>query len=653
MLPPRPAWSQDDLPSPTTSVASEHQQQQRIPEPKPRKSVSASQDTMDQPKKPRHRHSAFQLAALNELYDKNEHPSLEERTSLAERLGMETKTVSSWFQNKRASCKKRHKGAATTTSPVNAGAGSSVPTSAASKKSNNSNSVELPPISALIASVSGRPGLGIGPPPPRQPEYDDYEEEEYIHRLPPAQQQLFYSGNPQHQHLDTPEHSQRPKARSRPTAAQTEELRKVYDLNPHPSKEEREELGNKVGMRYQSVTNWFQNQRSIAKKRKDEEEAHAAAAAAAAVAAHAASSKSRTFSPFPPAAGAAHPSLSLSVPPATGHPSLALPLPPQHSISAPPPRARRSSSAAPLSRSHDLTHGSSRSSSRPSSPRVSPYRMPSERLHGQNAAQERPRRPRRTRPEPYQLEALKKLFHRTATPSIEERGALALEVGMDVGKVTNWFRNLRQTARKRAAGPQHEGLLEDGELDEEQDELMDVDADNVSLATYQSRSATPMHSTGVSSSVSSPLVHALHPSQPPPPPYSLEDAREEVPAPKYEARYTPPSPVQRPSAESLRQLYTYARAMRERPSLSNEHSSSSDPDTYPDGDSHMGSEEDMQEAVTPSPESSPPPLPLAPPAVFGVGVQKGDVKRAEVKVETGVKVEDALLLLSFHHHVVH
>lgn len=403
-----------------------------------------------------------------------------------------------------------------------------------------------------------------------------------------------------------------------------------------------------LNRRYQSVTNWFQNQRSIAKKRKDEEEAHAAA-----LVAHAASSsKPRMFSPFPPAAGAAHPSLSLSVPPATGHPSLALPLPPQHPVSAPPPRARRSSSAAPLSRAHNLSHGSSRSFSRPASPRVLPYRMPSDRLHGPAGGHERSQRPRRTRPEPHQLEALKKLFRRTSTPSIEERGALALEVGMDVGKVTNWFRNLRQTARKRAAGLQREGELEDGELDpEEQDDLMDVDADDVSLATYQSRSATPMYSTGVPSSVSSPLVHALHPSQPPPP-YSLEDAREDVPAPKYEPRYSSPSPVERPSEESLRQLYTYARAMRQRPAHSNEHSSSSDPDTYPDGDSHMGSEEDVQEAVTPSPESSPPPL--AAPAVFGVGVHKtGNVKKAPVKVETGVKVEDALLLLSFHHHIVH
>ena len=49
---------------------------------------SSYHDTKDKPKKPRHRHSAHQLAALNDLYDKDEHPPLEERTSLAQRLGM-------------------------------------------------------------------------------------------------------------------------------------------------------------------------------------------------------------------------------------------------------------------------------------------------------------------------------------------------------------------------------------------------------------------------------------------------------------------------------------------------------------------------------------------------------------------------------------
>jgi len=39
-------------------------------------------------KKPRHRHAPHQLAALNELFDQNEHPPLEQRTALAERLGM-------------------------------------------------------------------------------------------------------------------------------------------------------------------------------------------------------------------------------------------------------------------------------------------------------------------------------------------------------------------------------------------------------------------------------------------------------------------------------------------------------------------------------------------------------------------------------------
>lgn len=49
---------------------------------------TATDNRKDKPKKPRHRHSAYQLAALNELYDKNEHPPLEERTALAERLSM-------------------------------------------------------------------------------------------------------------------------------------------------------------------------------------------------------------------------------------------------------------------------------------------------------------------------------------------------------------------------------------------------------------------------------------------------------------------------------------------------------------------------------------------------------------------------------------
>jgi len=39
-------------------------------------------------KKPRNRHSPYQLAALNELYEQNDHPPLQDRIALAERISM-------------------------------------------------------------------------------------------------------------------------------------------------------------------------------------------------------------------------------------------------------------------------------------------------------------------------------------------------------------------------------------------------------------------------------------------------------------------------------------------------------------------------------------------------------------------------------------
>jgi len=50
-------------------------------------------DSAKPSKKPRHRHSPTQLAALNELFEKSEHPTLEERGQLAEKLGMYVSTL--------------------------------------------------------------------------------------------------------------------------------------------------------------------------------------------------------------------------------------------------------------------------------------------------------------------------------------------------------------------------------------------------------------------------------------------------------------------------------------------------------------------------------------------------------------------------------
>ncbi|KAI0320381.1 hypothetical protein OF83DRAFT_1105504 [Amylostereum chailletii] len=173
--------------------------------------------------------------------------------------------------------------------------------------------------------------------------------------------------------------------RARPSSHQTEELRKAYARNSHPTKEDREELCSRIGMRYQSVTNWFQNQRSLAKRRQEEEDA-ALAAARRASASASTSTLSRSARRHPP------------YPPASDHPSLPL------SLSSILNRDERSPSLEPSTGS--------------ASSRASPYPiMPAHR-------------PRRTRPEPHQLAALKRLYRSTATPSIEERGALALQVGM-------------------------------------------------------------------------------------------------------------------------------------------------------------------------------------------------------------------------------
>lgn len=59
--------------------------------------LPSAKDRSDQAKKPRHRHSASQLAALNALYEKNEHPPLEDRTALAHRLGMYVPPPAYWL----------------------------------------------------------------------------------------------------------------------------------------------------------------------------------------------------------------------------------------------------------------------------------------------------------------------------------------------------------------------------------------------------------------------------------------------------------------------------------------------------------------------------------------------------------------------------
>ncbi|PBK76862.1 hypothetical protein ARMSODRAFT_969465 [Armillaria solidipes] len=446
--------------------------------------------TTDRPKKPRNRHSPHQLAALNELYERDEHPALEVRTSLAEQLGMETKTVNSWFQNKRASTKKR-------------------------TVAQRSLPYDSPHMNPQLTSNSSSASTT-----PRPSELGDYQDDDYLLLTEPP-------------HFNIESDSMPRRLRLRPTTDQADELKRAYSVNPHPTTEQRQSLAERTGMRYQSVTNWFQNQRSLAKKRKeDDPEAPMHTEYSA---------ESRSYSAFPPANR--HPSLAL--PPASNHPSLAL------------SRGRRSPSAQSSTQDDSPPR---RSSSRRS---ATPYSMSS--------------RLRRARPEPHQLEALKGLFDKNPTPTIEERSILAHEIGMDLGKVTNWFRNLRQTSRRRAK--------KSGSGDDDDD--------------YGFPYSSQLHSASVS-------------------------------------RYGSPS-------SSSDDAMDYD----EEPHPTVGHSDD------------IGSDEEIQEAVTPSPSPSPPPRTMPSPSrqPFAVPLDAlincVELERATMKFTSGIKAEDAFLLLSFQQQYVH
>lgn len=149
--------------------------------------------------------------------------------------------------------------------------------------------------------------------------------------------------------------------------------------------------------RYQSITNWFQNQRSLAKKKKEDEAESVPSATFKADYPH----ETRHYSAFPPPS---HHHSSLAFPPPSFHPSL----------SHGPAVLRRSPSISPSMEERSPRRSSSHRNTTP---------------YGISATFSRPRR---SRPEPYQLEALRQLYKQTSTPTIEERSALALQIGMYV-----------------------------------------------------------------------------------------------------------------------------------------------------------------------------------------------------------------------------
>ncbi|KAJ6601353.1 homeodomain transcription factor [Mycena vulgaris] len=367
----------------------------------------------DKPRAPRHRHSAVQLAALNSVYEQTAHPTLSQRTALAQSLGLEIKAVSSFYQNKRASSKKQARG------------GPYDPPS-------------MPPSHH---------------PRPYGPIEDDY-------YYPPADGALQHFRS-QALRLDQDPRNQYPPGdhtqflsdvmgSGRLSRPQIDELQRIYRMNSYPTTEDTQIIAERIGTRYQYISEWFRTQRSLDRRPRTDGYPPASISPLS----EEADFHSRAYLTLPPLIG---------LPPASSHPSLV-------GI-----ESERRLSSIPEDPPYNP-----RSSRRSSSPRnATPYGSTST-VVSLSARQ------RRGRPDSVQLDGLRRLLSKTPTPSIEERSALALEIGMDLGKVTNWFRNLRQSTRKREKRVgRHAGSDDESEYNEP------VYLSSTSRSASASRSETP------------------------------------------------------------------------------------------------------------------------------------------------------------------
>ncbi|KIY46303.1 homeobox-domain-containing protein [Fistulina hepatica ATCC 64428] len=365
-------------------------------------------------KKPRHRHSPAQIAALNELYEKNDHPELKARTELAEQIGMQVKTVNAWFQNKRASSKKRSMLRQTVNTP-----------DAASASSAHRLAREISPASTVNTAPL---------------DDDDYQQ----HPDPSSRPAPAAASSPS----SGPSSAPVKRTRNRLTAVQTETLKNVFAVDQNPNRQLREDLAERIGMSEEAVQTWFSNHKARAKKR-----------------------ESRQATPLtaPP----------INLPPPTQHPSL----PPQSGFAQPP---RHLDELLPLdfdnlSPSPHVIRSPGHRVKRSASPYPTPRRNDDRRARSANQPSLTDVRPRRSRPEPYQLSALKALFTQTQRPSPDQRMRLAREIGMEASRVNNWFRNARAQRKRARATTTSAGAMrrssDDSVSDEDIDMLMQDEED--------------------------------------------------------------------------------------------------------------------------------------------------------------------------------
>lgn len=90
----------------------------------------------------------------------------------------------------------------------------------------------------------------------RHSELDDFHDDDYssidIHQrsasVTPNDHSLFYTGGQDHSHFLTEGENMPRRMRMRPSVEQTEELKQLYNINPHPTTEQRQALSERIGM---------------------------------------------------------------------------------------------------------------------------------------------------------------------------------------------------------------------------------------------------------------------------------------------------------------------------------------------------------------------------------------------------------------------
>jgi hypothetical protein len=160
-------------------------------------------------------------------------------------------------------------------------------------------------------------------------------------------------------------------------------------------------------------------------------------------------------------------------------------------VPSPPPEAVQHAPTTTTGGTKSTTAGNRRTSNRARSARLASSPIVANRhlsSNASNAGDGQQKRLTRSRMSASQRSYLHGIYEKNPEPTMAERQMIADKLGVQIGKITNWFRNLRQSVRRGklldAKLGQHRGgtvdssRMDDDEGEGEDDEEMDIEEDH-------------------------------------------------------------------------------------------------------------------------------------------------------------------------------